>query len=173
MAIAADMERVFEIGPVFRAENSNTHRHLTEFTGLDLEMAIENHYHEVIDVIDEVILTIFRGLQSEYQAEVSMPLIMGWLEHSTPSFQIETIKKLFPHEDIVFLDKTLRLTFKEGIQLLREGGSKDDGIEPSEEEDLSTAAERELGRLVKERYGTDYFILGGSAAHYVFDTCPG
>ena len=77
MAIAADMERVFEIGPVFRAENSNTHRHLTEFTGLDLEMAIENHYHEVIDVIDEVILTIFRGLQSEYQAEVCMPPIMG------------------------------------------------------------------------------------------------
>jgi len=70
MAIAADMERVFEIGPVFRAENSNTHRHLTEFTGLDLEMAIENHYHEVIDVIDEVFLIIFRGLQGEYRAEV-------------------------------------------------------------------------------------------------------
>ena len=62
MAIAPDMKRVFEIGLVFRAENSNTHRHLTEFTGLDLEMAIENHYHEVVDVIDEVILTTFRGL---------------------------------------------------------------------------------------------------------------
>ena len=76
MAIAADMERVFEIGPVFRAENSNTHRHLTEFTGLDLEMAIENHYHEVVEVIDQVILTIFRGLQSEHQTEVCMLFIM-------------------------------------------------------------------------------------------------
>lgn len=32
---------VFEIGPVFRAENSNTHRHLTEFMGLDVEMLID------------------------------------------------------------------------------------------------------------------------------------
>lgn len=36
-----------EIGPVFRAENSYTHRHLCEFTGLDLEMAIYEHYYEV------------------------------------------------------------------------------------------------------------------------------
>jgi len=32
---------------VFRAENSRTHRHLTEFVGLDLEMAFNEHYHEV------------------------------------------------------------------------------------------------------------------------------
>ena len=48
---------------VFRAENSNTHRHLTEFTGLDLEMAIDNHYHEVLHVIDDTLKTTFRGLQ--------------------------------------------------------------------------------------------------------------
>lgn len=47
MAICADLERVFEIGPVFRAENSYTHRHLCEFTGLDIEMAIREHYFEV------------------------------------------------------------------------------------------------------------------------------
>ena len=74
----------------------------------------------------------------------------------------------------MFLDKTLRLTFKQAIQLLKECVSKyDDGNEPSEEEDLSTAAERELGRLVKERYGTDYFILGGFAARYVYSYVPG
>lgn len=47
MAIAADFEKVFTIGAVFRAEDSNTHRHMTEFVGLDLEMAINFHYHEV------------------------------------------------------------------------------------------------------------------------------
>jgi aspartyl/asparaginyl-tRNA synthetase len=36
MCIAADFERVYEIGPVFRAEDSNTPRHLTEYTGLDI-----------------------------------------------------------------------------------------------------------------------------------------
>ena len=40
MAIASDLTRVFEVGPVFRAEKSHTRRHLCEFTGLDLEMAI-------------------------------------------------------------------------------------------------------------------------------------
>jgi aspartyl/asparaginyl-tRNA synthetase len=47
MAICADLERVFEIGPVFRAEDSHTHRHLCEFTGLDMEMQIYEHYYEV------------------------------------------------------------------------------------------------------------------------------
>ena len=47
MAISSDLDRVFEIGPVFRAENSNTRRHLCEFVGLDLEMAFDNHYNEV------------------------------------------------------------------------------------------------------------------------------
>jgi aspartyl/asparaginyl-tRNA synthetase len=48
MAISADLDRVFEIGSVFRAENSNTRRHLCEFTGLDLEMAINSHYEETL-----------------------------------------------------------------------------------------------------------------------------
>mmetsp|Transcript_13840 Transcript_13840/g.29995 ORF Transcript_13840/g.29995 Transcript_13840/m.29995 type:complete len:211 (+) Transcript_13840:495-1127(+) len=43
MAICSDMKRVFEIGPVFRAENSFTHRHLCEFTGADIEMVFKDH----------------------------------------------------------------------------------------------------------------------------------
>ena len=41
-----------EIGPVFRAENSNTARHLTEFTGLDLEQEFFEDYHEVVGVLE-------------------------------------------------------------------------------------------------------------------------
>lgn len=47
MAVQGDLKNVFEIGPVFRAEKSFTHRHLTEFVGLDLEMEIKSHYIEV------------------------------------------------------------------------------------------------------------------------------
>ena len=47
MSVLGDLSRVFEVGPVFRAEDSNTPRHLTEFTGLDFEMEIKEHYHEV------------------------------------------------------------------------------------------------------------------------------
>ena len=142
MCIAADMERVFEIGPVFRAENSNTHRHLTEFTGLDLEMAFENHYHEVLDVIDHTLKEIFKGLKERFRGE------------------IETVKTVFPHEDLVVLDETPRIAHREGIAMLREAGwREEDGTELTEEDDLSTAAERKLGALVKEKFGCDYYVL--------------
>src|ERR1700761_407706 len=89
MAIAADFERVFEIGPgmtpliqacflpdklwqVFRAEDSNTHRHMTEFIGLDLEMAINEHYHEVMEMLDSLFLSIFRGLREQYSKEIEV-----------------------------------------------------------------------------------------------------
>jgi aspartyl-tRNA synthetase len=48
MEIAGGRKRVFSIGPVFRAENSNTPRHMTEFTGLDMEMEIKKDYREVL-----------------------------------------------------------------------------------------------------------------------------
>lgn len=70
MLVASDFERVFEIAPVFRAENSFTHRHLTEFVGLDLEMAFEEHYHEVLEVIEEMFMFIFKGFKERYSKEV-------------------------------------------------------------------------------------------------------
>ncbi|KAJ8307537.1 hypothetical protein KUTeg_015621 [Tegillarca granosa] len=98
---------------VFRAEDSNTHRHLTEFVGLDMEMAFQYHYHEVVDVIGEMFVSIFKGLRDN-----------------------------------------LRLEYKEAVKLLRENG-----VEMDEEEDLSTPAEKLLGKLVKMKYDTDFFIL--------------
>ncbi|KAK4683929.1 aspartyl-tRNA synthetase, partial [Tremellales sp. Uapishka_1] len=142
MCIAGDMERVFEIAPVFRAEDSNTHRHLTEFMGLDLEMTIEEHYHEVLDVLDGIFLEIFKGLQKSYSKE------------------IEAVKKQHPHDDFVFLEKTLRLNFKDGMKMLQDAGATNsDGTPIGEMDDMSTENEKLLGRLVKEKYHTDYFIL--------------
>lgn len=62
MAVCGDLTRVFEIGPVFRAENSNTNRHLCEFTGLDLEMEFKNHYFEVLDLIGELMVFLFKNM---------------------------------------------------------------------------------------------------------------
>lgn len=71
------------------------------------------------------------------------------------------MKPQFPHEDLVILDETPRLKFAEGIQMLKESGWKEDDGSPADEwDDLSTAAERRLGQLVKEKYGADYYILG-------------
>ncbi|KAI0395861.1 aspartyl-tRNA synthetase [Xylariaceae sp. FL0594] len=142
MAISADFGRVYEVGPVFRAEDSNTHRHLTEYTGLDLEMALLNDYHEAMDVIDSMLKAIFKGVYERYRKEINI------------------VKERFPHEDLVWLEETPRLTFKEGVKLLNDSGWVDeDGKPASDNEDLATRAEIRLGQLVKEKYGTDYFIL--------------
>jgi aspartyl-tRNA synthetase len=142
MAISADFGRVYEIGPVFRAEDSNTHRHLTEYTGLDLEMAILNDYHEAMDIIDTMLKAIFKGIYARYRKE------------------IDVVKERFPHEDLLWLEETPRLTFKEGIKLLNDSGWVDDDGKPaSDNEDLATRAEIRLGELVREKYKTDYFIL--------------
>ncbi|KAL2436733.1 Aspartate-tRNA ligase, cytoplasmic [Exophiala dermatitidis] len=142
MAIASDFERVYEIGAVFRAENSNTHRHLTEYTGLDLEMAIEEHYHEMMDVIDHTLKNIFKGVYTRYRRE------------------IDIVKEQFPSEDLVWLEETPRIPFKDAIQMLNESGWLNEDGEPiSPLEDLATRDEIRLGELMKEKYKTDYYIL--------------
>jgi len=136
MAICADMERVFEIGPVFRAENSNTHRHLCEFVGLDLEMQFENHYSEVIKVLGELFVSIFKGLETRYKVELA------------------AVYQQFPFEPLQYCEPTLVLKFPDAIKLLREAGKSIEDFE-----DLNTDSERALGRIVKEKYKTDFFVL--------------
>lgn len=136
MAIAADFEKVYTIGSVFRAEDSNTHRHLTEFIGLDVEIAIKYHYHEVLDIIGDLFIQIFKGLEERYSNE------------------IETVRKQYPSEPFKFLEPALRLEYSEGVKLLNENG-----IKMTDEEDLSTANEKFLGKLVREKYDTDFYIL--------------
>lgn len=136
MAIAADFDKVFTVGAVFRAEDSNTHRHLTEFVGLDLEMAFKYHYHEVIETIGATFTAMFRGLRDEYSQEIA------------------AVNQQYKVEPFQFLDPPLKLNFSEGVAMLREAG-----VEMGDEEDLSTPSEKLLGRLVKAKYGTDFYIL--------------
>jgi aspartyl-tRNA synthetase len=72
MVMCGDFERVFEIGPVFRAENSNTNRHLCEFTGLDIEMTIKEHYFEVLDVLGDMFYYIFTNLEKRFKKELDI-----------------------------------------------------------------------------------------------------
>jgi len=60
-----------EVGPVFRAENSFTHRHMCEFTGLDMEMTINENYHELMDVAANLFVHIFTGLEKEHAKELA------------------------------------------------------------------------------------------------------
>lgn len=135
-AACGGFERVFEIGPVFRAENSNTHRHLCEFTGLDFEMAIYEHYYEALDIMSEMFLFIFDGIADKFSHELML------------------ISQQYPFEPIETLRPSLRLTFKEGIDMLKEAG-----FDAAYDEDINTTNEKALGKLVKEKYHTDFYIM--------------
>ena len=66
MAIASGLERVFEVGPAFRAENSNTNRHATEFTSFDIEFAYIDSYEDVMDLEEDLIIYSLTKIKETY-----------------------------------------------------------------------------------------------------------
>jgi aspartyl/asparaginyl-tRNA synthetase len=136
MAISSDLKKVFEIGPVFRAEKSNTRRHLCEFTGLDMEMEIKSHYNEALLVVHNVFKNIFANLETKYKLE------------------IDTIREQYPSSVVEMTDEPLVINWKDGIAMLREAGE-----EAGDFDDLTSAQEVVLGALVKEKFKSDFFIL--------------
>ncbi|RCV09380.1 hypothetical protein SETIT_2G023000v2 [Setaria italica] len=104
MAVCGGFERVFEVGPVFRAESSDTHRHLCEFVGLDVEMALRDHYSEVCDVVDRLFVAMFDHLNKNCAKE------------------LEAIQRQYPFKPLKYLETTLRLDYDEGIRMLQEAG---------------------------------------------------
>jgi aspartyl-tRNA synthetase len=136
MVTVADFGRVFEIGHVFRAENSNTHRHLCEFTGLDLEMTINEHYHEALDLIGELFVHIFNRLNETCQKEIA------------------AVNAQYPFEPLRFQEKVVRITFNEAHEMLVAAGEEHGPFD-----DMSTAQERKLGQLMKAKYDCELYIV--------------
>ena len=140
MLIVGGFERVMEIGPVFRAENSQTHRHMTEFTGLDMEMAFDEHYHETVELLADMLVAVFKGLRTSFAREIAI------------------VREQYPIEEFLFPDRgsdVLVLSFRQGVDMLHAAGHTD--VSPLE--DLSTEMERTLGKLVRDQHHTDFYIL--------------
>jgi aspartyl-tRNA synthetase len=136
MVVMSGFERVFEIGPVFRAEYATSHRHLCEFTGLDLEMEIKESYMEVLKLAGELFCYIFEGIEQRFKTE------------------LEAVQAQHPFTPFEYKKEVPVLTFEEGVKMLNEAG-----VEMGPYEDLSTVNERVLGGLVKAKYGTEFYML--------------
>lgn len=134
--IAADFERVFEIGSVFRAENSNTHRHMTEFVGLDMEMAIEEDYHEAIKMLCDMFIFMFTELKKRYAKEIAV------------------VRKQYPVEEFKIPKDMVVIKFPDAVKMLREAGRQMNDFD-----DLTTENEKLLGKIVREKYDTDFYVL--------------
>ena len=66
MAMASGFERIFEVAPAFRAENSNTNRHTTEFTSFDLEFSYIDSFTDVMDLEEELIIAGLTKVKENY-----------------------------------------------------------------------------------------------------------
>src|ERR1700751_1147559 len=134
MAMAAGFGRVFEIGPVFRANPSFTSRHDTEFTSVDVEIAwIESH--------DDV-----------------MSFEERWLTHVLASVKEshgEAIEETFGTELVVPTLPFPRVTLADAKRRLSESGHE----APGAGSDLDPASERALSALVLEREGHEFTFV--------------
>ncbi|MEI8124906.1 MAG: aspartate--tRNA(Asn) ligase, partial [Parachlamydiaceae bacterium] len=128
-------ERVFALMPFFRAENSNTPRHLTEGKQFEFEMGFFDHWHEILDVQENCIKFILKYLNEHCAQEITT---LGGTIIKAP-------------EQIPFP----RLTFAEAQELY----FKRTGIDERNEPDLSPAAEKELCRYAIEECGTDLVFI--------------
>ncbi|MCK7487221.1 MAG: hypothetical protein MZU97_18210 [Bacillus subtilis] len=74
MAMAAGFNNVFEIGPVFRAENSHTAYHATEFTSVDIEISWVHSHHDVMDQEEIMCRNMIQEAEGDHRARIHPPL---------------------------------------------------------------------------------------------------
>jgi aspartyl/asparaginyl-tRNA synthetase len=109
---------------------------MCEFTGMDFEMEIKQHYHELLDVLGDLFIYIFDNLNKTCEAE------------------LKSINQQYKFEPLKYLRKTLVIDFRDAVKLLREAGEAIDDFD-----DFSTPQEKLLGRLVRAKYDTDFYIV--------------
>jgi len=134
MAMAAGFGKVFEVGPVFRANPSFTSRHDTEFTSVDMELSwIESH--EDVMAVEERWLALVLARVAERHGEA--------------------IRETFGTEVIVPTVPFPRVTLAEAKEMLREAGHD----VPGAGHDLDPASERALSALIAERHGHEFTFV--------------
>ena len=146
-ALVGVFERVFEVGPVFRAEPHDTARHLAQYTSLDAEFGFIDSYRDVMAVLREAIAGMTALAAERAQAAMTLlsvkaPIVPG----EVPS-----------------------LHFADAQELI----ARYAGWDPRGEPDLSPADERWLGEWALREHGSDFlFVTGFPMAKRPFYTHP-
>jgi nondiscriminating aspartyl-tRNA synthetase len=128
-------ERVFEVGPVFRAEPHDTPRHINEYVSLDAELGFITSHTTVMEVLTQVLTAMVASL-AEYEAsaldllKVNLPVVPA---------QIPVIH------------------FTEAQELIL----RETGEDAREEPDLAPVHERWLGEWAKREYNSDFLFVEG------------
>ena len=136
MAMASGFERIFEVGPVFRAEKSFTNKHTTEFTGFDLEMSYISSFRDVMQMEAEILAYALGKVKDAYGDQIQ------------EMFGLEVVVPSLPFPEVKLAD-------------LYDGLEKEFGYSVPEEEkgDLTTEAEHLSYDWVKKHYNHEFLFV--------------
>lgn len=138
MAIASGLEKVFEVAPAFRAENSNTNRHTTEFTSFDIEFAYIDSYEDVMDFEEDLLIAGLSKVKEKYGDKIK------------ELFNQEVVipKKPFPRIKLGDLYKELEKRYGYKIPEFDVG-------------DMNAEAENLTAKYAMEEYGHEFIFVTG------------
>lgn len=136
MAMAAGFERIFEVGPVFRAEKSFTSKHTTEFTGFDLEFSYITSFRDVMKMEEELLRYMLGEVKEKYGEEIKELFGIDVVVPETP-FPVIKLADLYDE-----LEKEFGYTVPE-----------------EEKNDLTTEAERLSYDWVMKKYGHEFLFV--------------
>jgi nondiscriminating aspartyl-tRNA synthetase len=134
MAMSAGMNRVFEIGPVFRADPSFTSRHATEFVSIDMEMSWIDSHEDVMEFQEQLMVKAITAVKEAHGEEIKALYDLDIVVPSTP----------FP-----------RIPLAEAHQILEKRGYK----VPRTDGDLDPEGERQIAQYAQEEFGHEFVFL--------------
>ena len=136
MAMASGLERIFETGPVFRAEKSYTNKHATEFSGFDLEFSYIDSFEDVMKLEEEMLAYALEKVKAAHG---------------------EKIKELFDSEITVPTLPFPRMKLADVYRELEERyGYK---VADEVKGDLTTDAERMTKQLAADMFGHEFLFI--------------
>ena len=146
MAMASGLERIYETGPVFRAEKFASRKHSTEFTSFDLEFSYIESYEDVMTMEENLVTYALEKVSRQYGKEIK------------EVFGIDVVvpTKPFPRIDLHDLYDELEARY----------GYK---VPESEKGDLTTEGERMCKQFAQDKYGHEFlFVTGYSKENRAF-----
>ncbi len=148
MAMASGLERIFETGPVFRAEKSYTNKHATEFTGFDLEFSYIDSFEDVMKMEEELLAYALEKVKAKHGDEI-ISLFGEEYAVTVPSLPFPRMKLSDVYAE---LEKRYGYTVPDELK-----------------GDLTTEAERMTKQLCKDMFNHEFlFITDYSAAERAF-----
>ena len=136
MAMAGGLGRIFECGPVFRAEKSHSRKHATEFTGFDLEISNIESYEDVMVVEEEMLAYALKVVKEKYGEEIKNV------------FGVEVVVPTLPFPRIKLADLYIELEKRYGYI-----------VDENEKDDLTTEAEKMCEQFAKDVYGHEFIFV--------------